>query len=197
MRGRFHLTYEMLAQSNKATLAHEGALGMRIWFYDHGPKGVFAIVQPTAKAEKVARGNHCRFGTFERRDQWAQELLQGAKDRADRREAERAERAERKTTLSVDDIMVSSWGYEQTNVCFAQIIEIYPSGRAAKIRRLNTRCDRGNSSMSDYAVAIKDDFRENSEVERVILSGDRFKLKDQHASFSKWNGKPMYHSWYA
>lgn len=69
-----------------------------------------------------------RFGTLESRQKWVNEKIEFCKKwvEADKKEAEfkEAAKANYKMPYSVGDILYSSWGYEQTNVDFYQVIEV-------------------------------------------------------------------------
>ena len=39
--------------------------------------------------------------------------------------------------MKVGDIFYTSWGYDQTNIDFAQIVEISPSGKTVKCRMMS------------------------------------------------------------
>ena len=40
--------------------------------------------------------------------------------------------------VQVGDIFTSSWGYDQVNRAFFQVVELTPSGKSARIRRMET-----------------------------------------------------------
>ena len=76
-------TCERLAQDRNASLAYQGANGMRIWYYEG--KMPHAIIQRSAKAVNVRRGDHLVFPSTERREVWAKEQMDKAEAMARRR----------------------------------------------------------------------------------------------------------------
>jgi hypothetical protein len=96
-------------------------------------------------------------------------------------------------TANVGDILVSSWGYDQTNVDYYQVIAT--SGSMATIREIQgqiVQSDRG----SDRVSAVKDAFTSEPRRVRVQKSyGGTYCVKvdahsDRHAR--PWDGTPQY-----
>ena len=118
-----------------------------------------------------------------------------AKDRAERKALKATPH-----TLKVGDIMVSSWGYEQTNVDFYQVVGL----RGSFIVQLRQICKKecestGYLTMAGMCIADKDSFLEgkNGEMfEKRVHAGNRFNL-ESYSHASQWDGKPTYYSWYA
>jgi len=99
-------------------------------------------------------------------------------------------------TLKVGDILCSSWGYDQTNVDFYQVINI-PSKKSVTIRKIGLDMPRGEEGfMCGYsAVPIKDSFTGEPFTKRVTTGGS-VKLTDYSYAWL-WDGKEKYVSWYA
>lgn len=104
-------------------------------------------------------------------------------------------------SLKVGDILVSSWGYDQTNIDFYLVIASNPS--TVKIRQLAQRTTE-DGFMCGQTVPILGQFKEDS---KVMLKRPRVyewrgewhssvKIED-FASASKWDGNPCRCSWYA
>lgn len=95
-------------------------------------------------------------------------------------------------------ILVSSWGYEQTNVDFYEVIEkigatMVKIEKIGSQRATDARC--GQSSMSDNVVP--DPEKRTGEFSRHKAQPDgRIKLSS-YASAYRWDGLPKYCSWYA
>ncbi len=128
-------------------------------------------------------------------DDYMARMIRHAKEDAIEK-AKRAAELKKPCGLNPDDILVSSWGYEQTNVNFYQVISV--KNRTVKMREIALKTD-GESwagAMSDHVVPVKDAFLERAEVmtKRVGI-GDSVKLDYGYAG--KWDGRPRYRSWYA
>ncbi len=122
------------------------------------------------------------------------ESIQAAKDLEDSREEWRNEKKAEKANLGlpsskVGDLFVSSWGYDQTNVDYYQVIE-RPSDHYAIVRRIDSKVDSISTS-GDYNVsASKGNFSERyPDAMRVKLSknggyGESFRVASYANAYS-------------
>ncbi|MCH7081146.1 hypothetical protein CI715_01990 [Shigella sonnei] len=63
-------------------------------------------------------------------------------------------------TVSVGDIFVSSWGYEQTNVTFYQVLSVHGK-KTVTVREIRANSEYGNDSnllIVFYVQIMPDDF---------------------------------------
>ena len=94
--------------------------------------GIYAI----AYHGKAAKNDwHHRFRTEAARDKTISEFFAGRRATVALAEARRAERKNATSGLNVGDILVSSWGYEQTNIDYYQVIET-PTEKTVVIRSI-------------------------------------------------------------
>lgn len=77
-----------------------------------------------------------RFTANERRMQSLKEWVDNCKARVASKVAKKAEKKAIAETISVGDIFVNSWGYDQTNIDYYQVVEVKPSGKSAVIRKI-------------------------------------------------------------
>jgi len=97
-------------------------------------------------------------------------------------------------SFEVGDIFASSWGYEQTQVDFYQVIE--KNGvHTATLQKISYNTVEGSDG-HDYCnvVAIKDSFVDSDTFKRRVTKNG-IKICSV-ASASKWDGRPKYKSWY-
>ncbi|SRR6266403_3493149 len=103
-------------------------------------------------------------------------------------------------TITVGTIFSRSWGYEQTNVDFYQVVEI--KGQFAILRRIHTRIkeDEGRYNMAGRIVGLKDEFiTEGHFVETlrkklqfidgsfyIAIEGDRAYVWDGESKYCSW-----------
>lgn len=102
--------------------------------------------------------------------------------------------------VKIGDIYYSSWGYEQTNVDFYQVVAFKGKGTAV-LREIRKEYIRSTGSMSGTVKAAKDEFAREKALEKRILdlgSPDRacFKISDRHYAY-KWDGRELDYSSYA
>jgi hypothetical protein len=89
--------------------------------------------------------------------------------------------------LKVGDILYSSWGYDQTNIDFYQVVEV--GDKTVKIRKVQQKVvseGRGSESV----VASPDHFVGPAMVKRVS-QGDCVRI-ESYASACKWDGHPKH-----
>jgi len=169
--------------------------------------------QVHASGKIYARGYHTKAGKITSKAKWhysfrnaanfntyATEWLMGLQKAHALKEEEKAQRKAARSQLAssvkVGDIFVSSWGYEQTNVDFYQVIK--KSGSSITVREIDSRmADRSSGNgMAGYCLPIKDSFLEKAEPMKKILSGSGFKVSSYSSAYL-WDGKEKYVSWYA
>lgn len=70
-------------------------------------------------------------------------------------------------TAKVGDVFYTSWGYDQTNVDFYEIVRVSASGKTAKARRIHSAIDReGVGSERVVAATGPDRFEEDARCSR-------------------------------
>lgn len=98
--------------------------------------------------------------------------------------------------IELGAILVSSWGYDQTNVDFYVVIEM--TAKMAKLLPLkrNSRSEQGYSSMAGTTTAAQEaDFR--AEVIKKKVQPSNYIRLESYKSAHLWDGRKQYESWYA
>ena len=116
-------------------------------------------------------------------DKSIEDRKRALKHKADRRK----ERKEFKHDLKVGDILSGSWGYDQTNVEFYQVIGT--TEKSVVIREIASRVVK-STPPQDYVVPVEGKFTGPKMTKRVGPGG-LVKIKS-YLTVSKWNGKPKY-----
>ncbi len=90
--------------------------------------------------------------------------------------------------VKVGDVFVSSWGYDQTNVDFYQVVGVTAS--SARVRRIGKTVVSGRGEPNEHVMPVPNNFIGDVMTKR-IRSSDRpgFRVAS-YAWASKWNGKP-------
>lgn len=101
--------------------------------------------------------------------------------------------------FKVGDILVSSWGYDQTNVQWYQVVGVTP--KSVKIREIQGKVQE-TGFMSGESVPIPDAFIDNlwfgeQKIARVNPHGWVNITSDGYLTAQKWDGYPERVSWYA
>jgi hypothetical protein len=121
------------------------------------------------------------------REKLVKRYVDNRRDVLERRRKRQEEQRQFKHDLQVGDILSSSWGYDQTNVDFYEVIGV--TDKSVKIREVAQKVVR-SSPPQDYVVAIPGKFIGAPMTKRV---GTRGYVKVDGSQYaSKWDGKPKY-----
>lgn len=147
-----------------------------------------------------------RFSSIERMHEW---LNKDLSRRLEIKASEEARKEARKNALKINpfqvgDLMYDSWGYDQTNIDFYQVLEI--KNKSVVLQPINGKMipSEGYSSMAGLIAPIKNSFygepiRKN--VSASIWNDGRatYHLKSNHGIIRPYeNGESgVYCSWYA
>ncbi|HEY5501322.1 MAG TPA: hypothetical protein VIK09_05015 [Candidatus Humimicrobiaceae bacterium] len=105
--------------------------------------------------------------------------------------------------FQIGEIIVNSWGYEQTNVDFYQVVEVL--NKKIRVRELKQERVQGteHSSMSCNVLPVKDDFY-SDDILLLSIKVNKWGNNDvaicspaSYYCFRKWDGQQEYCSWYA
>lgn len=151
-----------------------------------------------------------RFRSIERMAEYLNEWISN-KEKIAAGEAERkAKKAELMKNpnhqFKVGNILYNSWGYEQTNIDFFQVIEAKP--KSIKIQRISRKYvenqPAGYSSMSAFVMPVENAFIGEPILKKVQASvsfngSHSFYIKAEHGAFCEYGSgeKGVYCSWYA
>ena len=111
------------------------------------------------------------------------ETVKQYKSWEERKQKRQQERKEYKHDLKVGDILVSSWGYDQTNISWYQVVEI--SEKTVKIQEIGSKSAQGNN-----VVPIKGNFVGQPMLKKVLPSKSIRITSFAYAH--PWNGEPRY-----
>lgn len=117
----------------------------------------------------------------------AAQFIEGRAQHALRVKDRARARVEYKTTLQPGTILRNSWGYDQTNIDYYQIIAVSPSGKSVTIRKIAARAV-ADGFMQGTCWPIADDFIGAPMVKR-IGEGDAVKIHDWGSWAHPWTPK--------
>lgn len=172
---------------------------IKVYRYD-GVKGPCAMIFKPKAVKPYAR---YYFPTEEAREAYISKQLNiymGRSAQMNERKQARKGTDEQINSIPVGAIFHHSWGYEQTNADFYQVIE--KQGRSLILREINTRTVRPEKdlSMSSTITAVKDDFKANPSFKKLLQFTGEGKPYIRICSCGwcgLWDGQPTYISWYA
>lgn len=101
------------------------------------------------------------------------------------------------TELKDGDVLVYSWGYEQTNVEFFQVVTGATIGKMATIRPIESKRTPGAVSMTGTSEPLKDRFSGPAQKRKVLALHNGPGVKLDYGYGRLWDGKPERYSEYA
>lgn len=112
--------------------------------------------------------------------------------------ARRAEKTAFVHGLKVGDVLYYSWGYDQTNVDFFEVVST--TAKTVSVRAIGgeQKSDAGVGPMSGHVIPRPGHYCGEPTTKRVCPESDGpGYLHMAHGIASRWDGTPQYVSWYA
>jgi hypothetical protein len=142
---------------------------------------------------------HYRFKTPEQREQYIKDQIANRQEHENLKEEYKQSRKgtpELLEQVKPGTIFHWSWGYDQTNCQFFQVIE--RNGYMVKIKEIGQKGVGSQGFDCENRVAVKDSFIDDKVLtKKIYFWHNKPYLSFEYGSCSLWNGKPMYCSWYA
>lgn len=184
-------------ERNKAQTLPSGCKVLR----EETPQGKIIVRMWSPKATKPFA--NYGFRTKEAADKYIYEQDEAAtrhKESVAARKAARRGTQEQVDSVKVGDVFHHSWGWEQTNADFYQVIA--REGRHVIVLQIAKTWadDKGISAMSANVVAVKDAFLKDAEPMKKLLQfsgGKPYITISEFGWCDLYNGRPVYSSWYA
>ncbi len=101
----------------------------------------------------------------------------------------RTDRTTYEHTLKIGDILESSWGYDQTNIDYYQVVKV--TAKTADIRPIGQNSQQ-TGFMCGTCTPVKNDFTGEAKTHRV-KEGNSIHLTS-YSSANPWNGRQQYWS---
>lgn len=133
---------------------------------------------------------HHRFRNEAQRQRTIDDTIESRKRWIENKQKRQQERAEFQHPLKVGDILYSSWGYEQTNVDWYEVVDV--RGKQVIVREINGKVVRSTQSQ-DFVVAVPGSFKGPPLRRTPRGSGSHVSVKiDSVQTAYPWDGKPKY-----
>lgn len=121
----------------------------------------------------------------------------------ERKNAKKEARKNMVNPFKVGDVLYDSWGYDQTNIDFYQVVAVGP--KSVKIREIGQVMVKEAGFMCEYVAPEVGAFIVDSPVQTKTLqmyvassNGEpHVYVSGRHGSISKYDGRPKYQSHYA
>lgn len=175
--------------------------------------------QPVARFSKfvtvgINKGQYKRieafyFPTMERRDKYVSETIKRITERTNDKNTRQQKKADIRANFTnpfkVGQIYYTSWGYDQTNVDFYEIVEV--KGKQVKIQEIGAKSVQGSEGMMCCSVVPDNRHKEGDPLTKMVQfylnSKDEptFYVKDKYGHYTLMpydkEEKGVYCSWYA
>lgn len=181
---------EQVSNAAGGTLS-EPIRNLRIWTWYDDRQDRWKLAWVSNKQARRVKG-YKKYNSEAERNKAYKTLIMNVKKRLDKKKEERAERAAERAafqhTLKVGDILSGSWGYNQTNVTFAQVTKLVGS-KMVEVRKITHKVvgDRGQELL---VMPVKNSWANDSKVyKRRVGQGNSVKLNDI-VWLGVWDGKP-------
>lgn len=177
--------YRPSASVNASMHEIDGVPGSEVYRYKNGNDQPVAMVFGGKRAKPDF---YFRFPSVERREEKINEWIENQKSRAASAKARRAEN-NGGHSLKVGDVLHASWGYDQTNADFYQVVEV-PSKCFVIVREVGYKTVEDNGPAT-RVVPIKDAFK--TEPKRYKSGPDNSISVASYASASKTEWEDTHH----
>lgn len=170
--------------------------------------------QPTAIATVKSKSRigfkylfNYRFKSEERREQYLTDYIEQYKKATETKAAKLKEKKEKQAELVASDhfkegdIVVNTWGCEQTNVEFYKVIEVLP--KSLKVARIGAKMVENSMMSHGMSCDVMPNIDGEQGEQRILRLKIRSDLAvsicnpENYYYFHKWDGRPQYKSWYA
>lgn len=189
---RFSMTRESYIRQGSVEVRDDQSDAVAFVYEAHGKLGALLFYGKQAKPVW-----HFLFSTVERRDAKVQEGFAARRFSLAYKAQQRQERKGAGRGLEVGDLLVASWGYEQTNVDAYQVTALIGSTmvelRPIRVEQVSG-CGFEHYGDRGYCRPAKDAFK-GQPFRKVAKDG--YVAIDSIRSASKWKGGPLYWSSYA
>jgi hypothetical protein len=159
---------------------------LEIWKYEAAGK-LYAIAFAGKQGKPLF---HNRFRNEAERERTIQEAIDSRKSRAESVQKRKDEKKNFQHGLKEGDILYSSWGYDQTNIDFYQVVSVI--AKAVVIREISKKVVRSEQG-ADYVEAVPGRFIGAPLRKLPQGSAGHLYIKiNSHQSAYPWDGKAKY-----
>lgn len=167
---------------DKARLVEPEGTDLAIWVWEDGDRYMGIAFQ--GKSDKPLW--HYRFRDDAGRQREINQTIAARKSTLKYKADRLQERKEFQHDIKVGDIFYTSWGYDQTNVDFFEVVAL--KAKAVVVREVASKTVREERG-ADYVAAVPGAYV-GPPMTKVPQMGNSLKIDGHHAS--RWDGKPKY-----
>lgn len=147
------------------------------------------------KGKSFKKSFYYNFPTQTTMDEYINKFFESVKEEQKVKQERKSEKNNFKTSLVVGDILYSSWGYEQTNIDFYQVVEVSDTKKTVKIREIESKNFSKDGNWTGSKVPDVGNFIGEAKTKKV--QPNNYIGLNSYSSASKWDGLPKSFSTYA
>jgi len=184
------------AGSAEKPVIRQEVTGGVVFTSDHtNREGVTRFCATGFAGKAIKPAFHFSFRTVERRAEYVAEWVKKNDQKAAAKKERADERKNSKHALVKGTVLVSIWGYEQTNVDYYVVTNVV-SDKMVDIAKIasNLDTDAGHGPMS--GTRTPDPLKITGQPMRKRATADGIRLSS-YSSAHVWEGRPVHCSWYA
>lgn len=173
--------------------------------------------KPVAQAYKIAEKSRLKykkflfnffFATEERMNEFINQKLKELTERKEKQEREKKQKQEAAKSIKASqyfklgDIIVNTWGWEQSNVDYYKIIGL--TDKCIRVRSIGSKIEEKSIYSHGMACNVLPDPEKEGDKEYLLKLKPSHDLKsiyicnpERYYYFHKWDGRSNYCSWYA
>jgi hypothetical protein len=100
-------------------------------------------------------------------------------------------------SVALGSVLYGSWGYDQTNVEFYEVVKVSASGKSVGIReRKQRQVSPPDNSMTGVFLPDPIGYASDEVLSRRVDADGSVRLND-YCRMREWDGQPKHASWYA
>jgi hypothetical protein len=127
-----------------------------------------------------------RFRNTRELEELAMKTIESRKNVLEEKEKRREERKNYRHDYKEGDILYSSWGYDQTNIDFYQVVGV--KEKSVVLQKVGQNVVKQETG-SDYVVPVENKFIESKKLTKRVNPDGYVKI-DSYAGARRWDGKP-------
>jgi hypothetical protein len=129
------------------------------------------------------------------RESYIDTWLNGLRSWEDRKAKRKQERKDFVNPLKIGDIVYNSWGYDQTNIDFYEVVG--STEKTVKLRQLCQHIEETNFMAGNTTPQPGQYRNDEITVHHVQPMGKSCFINFEYGAGCLWDGTPIYCSWYA
>lgn len=164
--------------------------------YEDNGKWLVKLYNNNARLSWKRLQKYYAFKTEESAIKWIVEQTSNIQSHLDWKNERKASKKAFVNPAKVGDVLVCSWGYDQTNIDYYQVLEV--KNKSVVIQEIGFNSSENNGYGQDKVMPAVNGFKKDSEPMLKLVNGDINHPEEYHVTINSyswaylWDGKPDY-----